>query len=115
MAGNICSVIITLGRRKDGTMVEPMTAAKFRSFALSFPEVSESAHMGHPDFRFGGKIFETLGPDEDWGMVKLKPDEQASFLCAEPDIFRPASRAWGWRGRRSSSCALQRYLPSNRP
>jgi hypothetical protein len=75
-----------------------MTAAKFRSLALSFPEVSESAHMGHPDFRVGGKIFATLGPDEDWGMVKLKPDEQASFLRAEPDIFRPASGAWGRRG-----------------
>jgi hypothetical protein len=46
-------------------MVESMTAAKFRSLALSLPEISESAHMGHPDFRVGGKIFATLGPDED--------------------------------------------------
>ena len=75
-----------------------MTADKFRSLALSLPEVSESAHMGHPDFRVGGKIFATLGPDEDWGMVKLKPDEQASFIRAEPDVFRPASGAWGRRG-----------------
>ena len=57
-----------------------MTADKFRSLALSLPEVCESAHLGHPDFRVGGKIFATLGPDEVWGMVKLNPDEQASFI-----------------------------------
>jgi hypothetical protein len=44
-----------------------MTAAEFRSLALSLPEVSEEAHMDHPDFRVGGKIFATLGPDETWG------------------------------------------------
>jgi hypothetical protein len=75
-----------------------MTADNFRSLALSLPEACESAHMGHPDFRVGGKIFATLGPDEDWGMVKLTPDDQASFLRAEPDAFRPASGAWGRRG-----------------
>ena len=54
-----------------------MTADEFRSLALSFPETSENAHMGHPDFRVRGKIFATLGPDEDWGMVKLTTDQQA--------------------------------------
>jgi hypothetical protein len=43
-----------------------MTANAFRSLALSFPEASEQAHMGHPDFRVGGKILATLGPDERW-------------------------------------------------
>jgi hypothetical protein len=75
-----------------------MTADKFRSLVLSLPETSESAHMARPDFRVGGKIFATLGPNGDWGMVKLKPDEQASFLRAAPDIFQPASGAWGRRG-----------------
>lgn len=75
-----------------------MTAAKFRALALSFPGTSEDAHMGHPDFRVGGKIFATLGPNEDWGMVKLTPEEQASYLGAEPDVFHPASGAWGRRG-----------------
>jgi hypothetical protein len=28
-----------------------MTADDFRNLALSLPEASESAHMGHPDFR----------------------------------------------------------------
>lgn len=75
-----------------------MTADDFRSLALSFPEAVEQAHMGHPDFRVGGKIFATLGPDEEWGMVKLPLDQQASFVAADPEVFQPASGAWGRRG-----------------
>jgi hypothetical protein len=54
--------------------------------------------MGHPDFRVGGKIFATLGPDNDWGMVKLTPDQQANCLRALPAAATPASGAWGRRG-----------------
>jgi hypothetical protein len=75
-----------------------MTPAEFRSLALSFPEASENAHMGHPDFRVRGKIFATLGPDESWGMVKLTPEQQASFIRLEPHVFKPANGAWGRRG-----------------
>ena len=75
-----------------------MTADLFRSLALSLPEASEAAHMGHPDFRVRGKIFATLGSDEDWGMVKLTPDQQAQVMSGEPDVFLPASGAWGLRG-----------------
>jgi hypothetical protein len=75
-----------------------MTADEFRRFALSLPEASENAHMGHPDFRVRGKIFATLGPDEDWGMVKLTPDQQASLIAAIPAICYPAAGAWGRRG-----------------
>ena len=75
-----------------------MTADEFRSLALSFPEATENAHMNHPDFRVRGKIFATLGPDEDWGMVKLTPDQQASFVRLEPGVFHPANGAWGRRG-----------------
>jgi hypothetical protein len=85
-----------------------MTAAKFRALSLSLPGASEAAHMGHPDFRVGGKIFATLGPDEDWGMVKLSPDEQASCVGAEPDVFHPASGAWGRRG-----CTIVRLRKAN--
>ena len=38
-----------------------MTAREFRRIALSLPQASEAAHMGHPDFRVGGRIFATLG------------------------------------------------------
>src|SRR4051794_17153668 len=75
-----------------------MTAEEFRSLALSFPEASEEAHMGHPDFRVRGKIFATLGPDEAWGMVKLTAEQQAVFLRTEPDVFQPVNGAWGRRG-----------------
>jgi hypothetical protein len=54
--------------------------------------------MGHPDFRVGGKIFATLGPDESWGMVKLTSDQQSLFLRTSPVAFKPASGAWGIKG-----------------
>ena len=75
-----------------------MTADDFRSLALSLPEASEGAHMGHADFRVGGKVFATLGPKEEWGMVKLTPDQQALFVRTEPDVFEPFNGAWGKRG-----------------
>jgi hypothetical protein len=75
-----------------------VTADEFRSLALELPEAAEGAHMGHADFRVRGKIFATLGPDEDWGVVKLTPDQQALFVRTEPDVFRPVSGAWGRRG-----------------
>ena len=75
-----------------------MTPAAFRKTALSFPETAEASHMGHPDFRVRGKIFATLGPDEDWGMVKLTPEQQAPLIQDQPAIFQPASGAWGRRG-----------------
>jgi hypothetical protein len=76
-----------------------MTPDQFRKIALALPEAVESAHMNHPDFRVRGKVFATLGyPDASWGMVKLRPDQQADFIVAEPDTFAPANGAWGRRG-----------------
>lgn len=75
-----------------------MTGDEFRKMALSFPETIESEHMGHPDFRVGGKIFATLQPDKDLGMAKLKPEQQAWFLENAAETFTPASGSWGERG-----------------
>jgi len=76
-----------------------MTPNEFRKLALSLPEVIESAHMHHPDFRVSGKIFATLGyPNKDSGMVKLPRDEQTEFVRINPDVFRPAKGAWGRQG-----------------
>jgi hypothetical protein len=76
-----------------------MTADDFRRMALSLPEVSESAHMDHPDFRVGGKIFATLGyPDDGWGMVRLTAIDQQLVVAAAPDVFVPAKGVWGRRG-----------------
>jgi hypothetical protein len=76
-----------------------MTAAEFRRIALSLPEAEESAHMSHPDFRVGGKIFATLGyPDENHGMVVLPAEEQARLVRTYPEVFAPEKGAWGKRG-----------------
>jgi hypothetical protein len=76
-----------------------MTPNEFRELALSFPDAVESAHMHHPDFRVGGKIFATLGyPDKDSAMVKLSPDEQKEFVRTSPGVFQPAKGAWGRQG-----------------
>jgi len=76
-----------------------MTADDFRKLALSFPEAIESAHMHHPDFRVGGKIFATLEyPNKDSGVVKLTRDEQRHFVRGHPQVFKPVKGAWGRRG-----------------
>ena len=76
-----------------------MTPDEFRRMALDLPGSSEQAHMSHPDFRVGGKIFATLGcPEEGWAMVKLTPEQQTAFLRAEPHVFEPVNGAWGRRG-----------------
>lgn len=76
-----------------------MTTATFRRLALDLPEVVESAHMGHPDFRVGGKIFATLdAPSRGWAMVKLRPADQARLLAAAPAVSVPAAGAWGRGG-----------------
>lgn len=75
-----------------------MTANEFRALALSLPEASEDAHMGHPDFRVRRKIFATLGPDEAWGMVKLRMEQQSQLIESAPDVFEPVNGGWGRRG-----------------
>jgi hypothetical protein len=76
-----------------------MTPNAFRELALSFPEAIESAHMRHPDFRVGGRIFATLGyPNKNSAMVKLTPDEQKEFVRRHEVAFTPVKGAWGRQG-----------------
>lgn len=76
-----------------------MTPEAFRQLALRLPDVVESAHMNHPDFRLNGRIFATLGyPDAQWGMVKLAPIDQELFIQADPETFSPVKGAWGKGG-----------------
>jgi len=76
-----------------------MTADEFRQLALALPETSESAHMGHPDFRVHGKIFATLGyPDQRFGVVLLTPEKQREFILLAPDTFEPVPGGWGLKG-----------------
>lgn len=90
------------------------TADEFRRIALSLEGAEEGAHQKHPDFRFAGQVFATLGyPDAGHGMVKLEPMMQEMVIEAEPDVFRPApapgaGRArpwWIWRPPTAPCCA----------
>ena len=75
-----------------------MTTAGFRRIALGLTGAIEHAHMGHPDFRAGGRIFATVGhPDAKWGMVALTPEQQEELLREHPALT-PASGAWGAKG-----------------
>jgi len=76
-----------------------MTPDEFRQLALTLPGVTENAHMNHPDFRVGKKVFATLGyPNAGFGMVKLTPDQQEMLIAAEPEMFSTAAGAWGRKG-----------------
>jgi hypothetical protein len=86
-----------------------MTANDFRRLALSLPEVAESAHMGHPDFRVAGKIFATLKyPRRGWGMVSLTPEQQELFVRAQPKAFVPVKGGWGRKGATNVQLRLAR-------
>ena len=73
------------------------TPDDFRRIALSLPGAEEGSHMGHADFRVGGRIFATL-PDEGLGMVVLMPEQQEDFMHLAPGAFEPAAGAWGRGG-----------------
>jgi YjbR protein len=75
-----------------------MTPEEFRRIALKMEGSTEGAHMGHPDFRANGRIFATLYPDGQAGMVKLTPAQQQDFMSSDSAAFVPASGAWGRQG-----------------
>lgn len=75
-----------------------MTLDDFTRVALSLPEAVEGAHMGRTDFRVGIRIFASLHPDKDAGMVILSPEEQAMLVEAEPAMFAPVPGGWGKSG-----------------
>jgi hypothetical protein len=75
-----------------------ITADDFRRLALDMQDAIERAHMGHPDFRVNGRIFATLHTGDQFGMVKLTPDEQQEFMRTSPGMFIPSSGAWGRQG-----------------
>lgn len=54
--------------------------------------------MGHPDFRIDKRIFASLHPGDETGMVKLTPDQQATFIEDHPKAFAPEAGAWGRNG-----------------
>jgi hypothetical protein len=72
---------------------------RFRRIACGLPGAEESAHMGNPDFRVGGRIFATLsGQARGRGVVKLTPEQQAAFVAELPEVFEPVEKGWGRMG-----------------
>src|SRR5215475_10083008 len=81
------------------TVNNDMTTNEFRKMALEIVGAEEKSHMNHPDFRLHNKIFASLGvPDESWGMVKLTPQQQSSFVKRAPRVFKACKGAWGRQG-----------------
>jgi hypothetical protein len=76
-----------------------MTPDDFRRLALSLPDATEGAHMGHADFRVGGKIFATLGyKQQGYGVLMLSPEQQEGMVADAPEIFSPVPGGWGRQG-----------------
>ena len=76
-----------------------MTTNEFRRLALSLPDAIEAAHMGHPDFRVGGRIYATMAyPSMAFATVMLTPEQQELFVRTEPKTFRPVPGGWGRKG-----------------
>ncbi len=75
-----------------------VTHDDFRRIALGMKDAVESAHMDHPDFRVGNRIFATLHADNEWGMVNLTPEQQQRFMEEAPKAFVPEKGAWGLQG-----------------
>ncbi len=76
-----------------------MNAKDFRRVALSFEGAEEGSHMGHADFRVGGRIFATLASlDMGYGNLMLTLEEQKAFVEELPEIFLPIAGGWGRMG-----------------
>ncbi|QHN04857.1 MmcQ/YjbR family DNA-binding protein [Granulicella sp. WH15] len=76
-----------------------MTVDDFRRIALSLAGAEESAHMGSPDFRVGGRIFATLASaGQGYGNLLLSPEQQAAFVDEQPEVFVPVAGGWGSMG-----------------
>lgn len=88
-----------------------MTESQFRKIALAMPEAVEVGHMGHPDFRVGGKIFATLFSRDGttFGMVKLNVNQQKVVLRSNPETFAAIPGGWGKHG------ATQVLLATSKP
>ncbi len=81
-----------------------MTAADFRRIALSLEGAEEGSHMGHADFRVGGRIFATLAHvEKGYGNLMLTPEMQAAFVEERPQLYVPVAGRMG-KKRRNPRC-----------
>jgi hypothetical protein len=85
-----------------------VTPDEFRRLALALPDAVEGEHMNHPDFRANGRIFATLLPGGERGMVRVSPLRQRELLRDHARAFAAGSGAWGRQG-----CTLVRLADVN--
>ena len=64
-----------------------ITVREVRKLALSLPEAVEAPHFDRASFRVRGKIFATIAPDGDSGMLKLDLDQHEALLESDPRAF----------------------------
>jgi hypothetical protein len=67
-----------------------------RRIFLEQPQAEEKSHMGHPDFRVGGRIFATLQPARKIAVVMLSPADQAAAVQMNPEAL--TQKYWGKKG-----------------
>jgi len=75
-----------------------VTRAQFAKLALALPETAQASHFGQPDFRVRGKIFANLDRALERAVLKLQKDLQLMLVASRPEVFVPASGAWGNAG-----------------
>src|SRR5215475_8152967 len=76
-----------------------MTAADFRTIALSLDGVEEYPHAGLPAFRVGGRKFASLASQAaGYANLMLTLERQAAFVEELPEIFLPIPGGWGRMG-----------------
>ena len=76
-----------------------MTAADFRTIALSLEGEEEYSHAGLPAFRVVGRKFASLASQaKGYGNLMLTLEQQAAFVEEAPGTFLPIPGGWGKMG-----------------
>jgi len=76
-----------------------MTAAAFKTLALSFPGTLEAPHFERSAFKVTGKrIFATLLESNLTVNVPLRPSEQLAFCGLDEVHIFPVPNKWGLQG-----------------
>ena len=74
-----------------------VTISAARRILLSLPDAREGAHMGHPDFRVGNRVFASLAPRKrNIAVVKLSIANQTALLQMDPEAF--SLNGWSRQG-----------------
>lgn len=75
-----------------------VTAETFRKIAISFPEVTESAHFQKTAFKVRQKIFATLDVTTLQACMKLSTKDQDIFTLIDASVIYPVPNKWGKSG-----------------